>query len=325
MNALPQLNQPSGAARSAPGRRKRRSGSLWRALRQHPQLYLLLLPAALYFLVFHYIPMYGVTIAFKAYRFGDGLFGGKWIGWSNFELFWSRPVFWDILTNTLTISISELVLFFPLPILLALMLNETKQGPFRKFVQTVTYAPHFISVVVVVGMMNLFLSPTTGAVNNLLDLFGYDRVHFLLDPDSFLPTYLISIIWQHTGWNAIIYLAALAAVNPELHEAATIDGASRLQRIRYINLPALMPTIVILLLLNCGSILSVGFERVFLMQNQVNLGVSEVIQTYVYKVGVLGGEFSYTAAIGLFNSVVNFVLLVLLNLTARRISQTSLW
>ncbi len=303
----------------------RRRSVLVKALRKHPQLYLLLLPAALYFVLFHYVPLYGITLAFKDYRIGDGLLGGGWVGWENFQLFLTRPVFMQILTNTLLISACEIVVTFPLPILLALMLNEVGNARFRKAVQTITYAPHFISIVVVVGMVNLFLSPTSGAVNNAMAALGMERVNFLLDPDNFLPVYLLSIVWQHTGWNAIIYLAALAGVNPELHEAATIDGAGKLQRIRFINVPAILPTIVILLLLNCGHILNVGFERIFLMQNQVNLGVSEVIQTYVYKSGILNGEFSYTAAIGLFNSVVNFILLVLLNSAAKRVSQTGLW
>jgi putative aldouronate transport system permease protein len=311
--------------RSNPGTSIRRKPSFGRALRQHPQLYLLLLPATLYFLIFHYVPMYGVIIAFQDYRIGEGLFGGRWVGLENFRIFLSKPTFQEVLINTLRISITELLISFPLPIVLALMINEVKHTSFKKIVQTVTYAPHFISVVVVVGMINLFLSPTSGAVNNILAGLGFERIHFLMNPDNFLPTYLVSILWQHTGWNAIIYLAALAGVNPELHEAATIDGATRVQRIQFINIPAILPTCIILLLLNCGHVLNVGFERILLMQNQVNLGVSEVIQTYMYKTGILNGEFSFTAAVGLFNSVVNFILLVLLNLAAKRISRTSLW
>ncbi|MDF2838085.1 MAG: sugar transporter permease, partial [Paenibacillus sp.] len=232
---------------------------------------------------------------------------------------------WRLLRNTLGISLYELAVGFPVPILLALMINEIRGSRFRRFVQTVTYAPHFLSTVVLVGMIVLFLSPTTGIVNQAIQSFGGEPVYFMTEPEWFKSIYVLSGVWQQMGWSSIIYLAALTGIDPHLHEAARVDGASRLRRIWHINLPGIMPTIMILLILHVGSVMSVGFEKAFLMQNSLNLEGSDVISTYVYRSGILGSQYSFAAAVGLFNSVVNFVLLILVNRIARKLNQTSLW
>ncbi|UUZ85259.1 ABC transporter permease subunit [Paenibacillus sp. P26] len=303
---------------------RKKKTALYKIL-QNYELYLFLLPTILYFLVFHYIPMYGVQIAFKNFIAVKGFTGSPWVGFEHFERFFESYQFVTVLRNTLGISLYELAVAFPAPILLALLLNQVTSERFKKIVQTVTYAPHFISVVVVVGMLYLFLSPKHGLVNQILPALGVQPVFFMASPDWFKTIFVFSGIWQNLGWSAIIYLAALSGVNPDLHEAAVVDGATKLQRIRHIDLPAILPTIVILLILNVGSLMSVGFEKVYLMQNQLNIDASEIIQTYVYKAGLLNAQFSYSAAIGLFNSVVNFILLVAVNQMARRTKQASLW
>ncbi|WP_372516754.1 ABC transporter permease [Paenibacillus silviterrae] len=298
--------------------------SLFKVLRNY-ELYLLLFPTLLYFIIFHYIPIYGVQIAFKKFIASKGISGSPWVGFEHFERFFRSDQFLIVLKNTLGISLYELLVSFPVPIVLALMLNQLASEKFKKFVQTVTYAPHFISVVVVVGMLKLFLSPSTGLVNQIIALFGGESIFFLASVDWFKTLFIFSGVWQNAGWATIIYLAALAGVNPDLHEAAVMDGANKLQRVRHIDLPSIMPTIIILLILNIGHFMSVGYEKVYLMQNPLNLNASEVIQTYVYKTGLLNAQFSYSAAIGLFNSVVNFILLITVNQIAKRMKQTSLW
>jgi putative aldouronate transport system permease protein len=277
------------------------------------QLYVMILPAFLFFLIFHYGPMYGVQIAFKDYMPSLGIWGSPWVGFDHFERFFDSYYFWELLRNTIGISAYSLIASFPLPIILALALNEIKAGPFKKTVQTVTYAPHFISVVVLVGMIIAFLSPTTGIVNIALEAMGFDSHPFMEDPRWFKTLYVFSGIWQSTGWNSVIYMAALSGVDPQLHEAATIDGASRLQRLWHINLPVLVPTIVILLIMNFGSIMSVGHEKVLLMQNPLNMPSSNIISTFTYQQGLLNAQYSYAAAIGLFNSVINAILLLTVN------------
>ncbi|WP_238392672.1 ABC transporter permease [Paenibacillus antri] len=289
------------------------------------ELYLFLLPTLLYFIVFHYIPMYGVQIAFKRFIAAEGIAGSPWAGLEHFERFFQSFQFWTLLRNTLGLSLYELLIAFPAPIALALLINQLASERFKKFVQTVTYAPHFISVVVIVGMLNLFLSPRNGLVNQIIGMFGGTSVFFMADPDWFKTIFVFSGVWQNAGWSTIIYLAALTAVNPELHEAAVVDGASKWQRVRHIDLPGIAPTVVILLILTVGSFMTVGYEKVYLMQNQLNIDSSEIIQTYVYKVGLLDAQYSYSAAIGLFNSAINFALLVAVNGWARRMKQASLW
>lgn len=289
------------------------------------QLYVLILPAFLYFLIFHYGPMYGVQIAFKDYIPGLGIWGSPWVGLKHFTRFFNSYYFGTLLKNTIGISVYALVVGFPLPIILALGLNEVKDGPFKKTIQTVTYAPHFISVVVIVGMIIAFLSPQTGIINHAIKGLGYKPIAFMENPKWFKTIYVLSDVWQSTGWSSVIYMAALSGVDPQLHEAATIDGASRWQRLLYVNLPALVPTMVILLIMNFGGIMSLGHEKVLLMQNPLNMPSSNIISTFTYQQGLLDAHYSYAAAIGLFNSIINAVLLLGVNKVSRKLSDVSLW
>ena len=294
-------------------------------LKRYWQLYIFLLPALIYFLIFHYGPMYGVQIAFKKYMPSLGITGSPWVGFEHFKKFFDSYYFGDLIKNTLGISIYELILGFPMPIILALVFNELKNGFFKKFAQTVTYAPHFISTVVIVGMLVSFLSPSTGIINHIIAAFGGNRHAFLEDPKWFKTIYVLSGIWQNTGWNTIIYMSALAGVNPELHEAAAIDGASRFQRLLYINLPALVPTMIILLIMNFGSIMSMGYEKILLMQNPLNMAASNVISTFTYQQGLIDANYSYAAAVGLFNAAINAILLLSVNKITRKVTDIGLW
>ncbi|NOU88349.1 ABC transporter permease subunit [Paenibacillus sp. LMG 31460] len=297
----------------------------WKRIRKQYQLYLFLLPTLLYFLVFHYAPMYGLVIAFKNFVAVKGIMGSPWAGFTHFERFFNSFQFTTVLYNTLIINVYELFAAFPIPIVLALLLNQVTHSRFKRLVQTVTYAPHFISVVVIVGMLYLFLSPRSGLINQLIQWLGAEPIYFMASAEWFKSIFVFSGIWQSAGWSMIIYLAALTAVNPDLHEAAVVDGANKVQRIWHIDLPSILPTIMILLILNIGSFMAVGFEKIYLMQNPLNLESSEVIQTYVYKTGLLSSQYSYSTAVGLFNSLINFVLLISFNQLAKSMKQTSLW
>ena len=294
-------------------------------MRERWQLYVLLLPALLYIALFAYKPMYGVLIAFQRYSLMGGVLGSRWIGVNNFVRLFSSYWFPIILRNTITISLLSIVLGFPFPIILALFINEMKHPRIKRVFQTVSYAPYFISTVVMCGMLLLFLNPDYGIVNMLLGLLGLDTVSFMTKPDLFKWVYVLSGVWQGAGWGAIIYLAALAGVDLSLTEAATIDGATRIQKILNINLPAIMPTIIILFILRCGSLLSVGYEKVYLLQNSFNLSSSEVISTYVYKIGLINHDFGFSTATGLFNSLVNSAILISVNAISRKVGETRLW
>ena len=299
--------------------------SKWRQAFQSWQLYVFILPAFLYFLIFHYVPMYGVQIAFKDFTPAEGIWGSAWVGFEHFKAFFESYYFWDLMKNTMGISLYSLIVGFPLPILLALSLNEAKDGLFKRGVQTITYAPHFISVVVMAGIIITFLSPSTGIINEFLGVFGIEPIAFMEDPKWFKTVFVFSGVWQSAGWGTIIYLAALAGVDPQQHEAAIVDGATRLERIWHINIPAIFPTMVILLILNTGSLLAVGFEKVLLLQNPLNMESSEIISTFVYRAGLLDGEYSFSTAVGLFNAVINAILLIVVNFIARKTNETSLW
>ncbi|MEY2191889.1 ABC transporter permease [Neobacillus sp. BF23-41] len=288
------------------------------------QLYLFLLPALVYFIVFHYVPMYGILIAFKDFVATKGIMGSPWVGFKHFERFFDSYQFWSLIKNTLGLSVIQLIVGFPLPIFLALMMNQIRSDKYKRFVQTVVYAPHFISVVVLAGMIYVFFS-NNGLINNLILIFGGDPISFMAKPDWFKPLYIASGVWQETGWAAIIYLAALAGVSPELHEAAVMDGANKWQRIFHVDIPAIMPTAVILLILNVGNIMNIGFEKAYLLQTPMNQPAAEIIPTYVYKMGLQQAQYSFAAAVGLFNSVINLVLLVLVNKFAKKLSGTGLW
>ncbi|WP_136314086.1 MULTISPECIES: ABC transporter permease [Actinomyces] len=303
-----------------------RSGhGLARHLKRYWQLWAMVLPATAFVLVFAYVPMYGIQLAFREFDFTAGLTGGRFVGLKYFQQFFDSPMFATLMRNTVLISITTLVLGFIAPIILALLINQLVRSRIKRWVQTITYLPHFISVVVIVGMLQVFLSPSDGLLTRLLASIGISGTNFLGDTGSFVPVYVLSDIWQHAGWNSIIYLAALAGVNTQLYEAARIDGANRWQLIRHVDIPALVPTMIILLILNMGNVLNTGFEKVFLMQNTLNLPISEVISTYTYKIGILSSQFSYSTAIGLFNTLINFTFLVLANRIAKRVSDTSLW
>lgn len=303
----------------------RHSSSTIKLIKRNYVLYFFLFPAFLYVIIFDYVPLYGIQIAFKNFKPALGIWGSQWVGFKHFINFFNSYQFWTILKNTLSISIYYLVASFPMPIILALVLNYTKSYRLKKFAQTVTYAPHFISTVVLVSMLNLFLSPNSGIINTLIKALGGEAVYFMGEKNFFIHIYVWSGIWQNTGWNSIIYMAALASVNHELHEAAFIDGANKIRRIWHIDLPALMPTAVILLILRAGSIMNVGFEKVILMQNDLILSVSEVISTYVYRLGLLNARYDYTTAIGLFNNIINVIILIIVNQVARKVNETSLW
>lgn len=292
------------------------------------QLYLFLLIPLVHLIVFHYVPMAGVQIAFRKFTYNGGIWNSPWVGLANFEKFFKSYQFKRVLPNTLRLSIYSLVAGFPFPIILALCLNAMNNLRYKKFIQTVTYIPHFISTVVLVGMIFRVFNPRIGIYGMAVHWLTGEYPRDILGSAGIFPhLYVWSGIWQNMGWGTIIYIAALSSVDMELHEAAQIDGASRLQRVRYIDFPSILPTAVILLIMDAGRVMSVGFEKVYLMQNNLNLSRSEVISTYVYKVGVGsgGGDFSYATAIGLFNSVVNMTVLVLVNTISRKISETSLW
>lgn len=298
-----------------------------KSFRRHWQLYLIMLPALLYFFVFKYIPMASAVIAFKEYNVIQGVWGSPWVGFKYFDMFFKNPVFWTLIKNTLVLSIYSLIVGFPIPIILAVCLNEIKDGFFRRFTQLVTYAPYFISTVIIVSMIMLVLSPRLGAVNLGLQALGQQPINFLAMPDLFPAIFAWSGVWQFSGYAAVIYLAALSGIDPQLHDAAKVDGASRLQKIRHVDLPGIMPVILVILILNVGNLLSVSFEKVFLLQNPLNLATSEVISTYVYKIGLLNANFSFATAVGLFNSVIAMILLVLVNTLVKRVSSsgTGLW
>ncbi|MCK0471997.1 sugar ABC transporter permease [Halalkalibacter sp. APA_J-10(15)] len=289
------------------------------------QLWLLLLPAVLCVIIFNYVPMYGIQLAFREYDFAAGLTGGEFVGFKYFQQFIDSHLFTDLIRNTIVISLTTILVGFPAPIILALLINQIRFKRTKKLLQTTVYLPHFISIVVIVGMINVLLSPNSGVVGHFMSAIGLGHINLLASTQTFVPVYVLSDVWQHVGWNSIIYLAALASVDPQLYDSAKMDGASRWQIIRNVELPAIVPTIIILLILNMGTIISTGFEKIYLMQNPLNLPVSEVIETYVYKVGIMSSQFSYAAAIGLFNTVINFSLLVLMNYIANRTSKISLW
>ncbi|NMB95620.1 MAG: sugar ABC transporter permease [Clostridiaceae bacterium] len=289
------------------------------------QLYLLVLPTVLYYIIFKYIPMYGIQIAFRDYIATRGFTGSPFVGFEHFERFFRSPDFWLLIRNTIGLSLYQLIAGFPLPILVALLLNHLNSEKFKKFTQTVIYAPHFISTVVLVGMLHVFLSPRSGLINLIITTLGGESIFFMAKPEWFKTLYVSSGIWQNTGWGTIVYLAALSSVSPELHESAVVDGANKWRRIWYIDIPGLMPTAVILLILNMGSLMNIGFEKAYLMQSALNRSSSEIISTYVYKIGLLGAQYSFSSAVGLFDSVINLIILLTVNRVAKKATEVSLW
>lgn len=284
----------------------------------------MLLPGLVYIIIFNYVPMYGVTIAFKDFYASKGIWGSPWVGTEHFRRVFRSPDFLTILWNTLSLSIYQLAFTFPLPILLALLINSNHSKKFGKFVQNVTYAPYLVSVVVLVGMMMIMLAPR-GVFNTIFAWFGGEPQLFMGEEKYFRHIFVLSAVWQTTGWNSIIYLATLSGVNTELYEAARMDGASKLQRILHIDVPHIVPTIAVILTLNAGAVMSLGFEKAYLMQNDLNIGASEILSTYVYKKGLLDIDYGYSAAVGLFNNVINLIILLLVNRAAKKITKSSLF
>jgi len=288
-------------------------------------IYSMILPGIAYFIIFQYIPLFGSVIAFQKYNIFSGIWGSEWVGFDNFRIMLEHPNFYRIIRNTLVIAFYKLVLGFPAPILLALLLNEVRQRYFKRFIQTFLYLPHFLSWVIVGGIVINILSPTTGMVNEVIKLFGEKPIFFMQMPEYFRSIVVVSDIWRSVGWGTIIYLAALAGVNMELYESAEVDGASRLRQTISITLPAIMPTIIVLLLINIGDFLNLGAEQLLVLQNPLVLEVGDIIDTYVYRVGLLGGQFSQTAAVGMFKSVIGFILIIGANRLAKLTTGNSIY
>ena len=317
----------SAAARSRATRL--RESSLFRRFYRDRYYLALLLPGIAYFVIFQYIPIYGLQVAFKDFSFRGGILGSPWadqFGMANFIRFFSVYNVGRLIANTFLLNLYSLIFAFPVPIVLAIMLHESPSAPFRRSIQTVTYLPNFISIVAIIGIMRMMLSPGSGSVNRLLGLVGIEPIYFMIEPGWFRPLYVISGIWQTAGFGAIVYLAALASINPELYEAAIIDGTGRTQRIWHVSIPGILPVVAILFIFNTGNLLSSGFEKALLMQHGTNLEVSDVIGTFIYRVGLTTvGNYDLATAVGLFNTVINFALLVTANAVVRRIAGTGLW
>lgn len=297
---------------------------LARNIKEHPYLYLMFLPVLVYYIIFHYWPMYGIIIAFKDFKPMKGIFGSEWMGLYQFKEFLTSPYLWRLLRNTLTINLASLVFAFPLPILFALILNECKSVKFRKVVQTVTYMPHFVSSVVVCSLMLIFCR-SNGIVTTILKVFGVQQTNLFSVPRYFKTLYICMNIWQELGWDSIIFFAALTSIDASLYEAARVDGANRWQQMWHVTLPGILPTIVILLIMRIGSLMSLGWDRIYLLYNEMIYETADVISTYVYRMGLTRMQYSYATAVGLLNSVVNIILLVSANLVSAKVTESSLW
>ncbi|MGB8454065.1 MAG: ABC transporter permease subunit [Anaerocolumna sp.] len=298
---------------------------LYADMKRNYILYLMILPVVAYYIIFAYVPMYGVQLAFKDYIARKGIWGSPFVGLEHFKRFFDNYNFALLIKNTIGISLYSLLVGFPIPIIFSLMLNYLKYEKLKKTVQMVSYAPYFISTVVMCGMLIIFLQSDTGIFNTLGGMFGLDSVDFLSRPKLFKSIYVWSGVWQGLGWSSIIYISALSGVDYQLHEAAIVDGATKLQRIWHVDLPSIKPTIVMLLILNMGQIMNVGFDKVFLLQNSLNFKASDVISTYVYRVGLINNDYGYSTAVGLFNSVINLFLVVSANKIAKKLTSESLW
>ena len=298
---------------------------LGKNIRKNIGLYIMLAIPLAWYIIFKYIPMYGLQIAFRRFNPTLGITKSPWVGITYFKQFFESYYFKDILWNTVSLSLFTMVIGFPMPIILALLINEIKNTKFKKAIQNITYMPNFLSIVVIVSMLTLFSNRDYGLFNKITGLFGAAPVDFMSKPNYFQPLYVFSNVWQYMGFNAIIYIAALSSVDQELYEAASIDGATRMQKIIHISIPCIMSTIIVLFIMRIGNLMSVGFEKVYLMQNSVTLSASEVISTFIYKNGIQKGQFSYSTAVGMFNSVINFILLISANFISKKSTKTVLW
>lgn len=299
--------------------------NLWRRMCEHKVLYWMVLPCLIWLLIFCYIPMYGIVIAFKDYRYNLGMFGGEWVGLTHFKEFLGAPEFWITMKNTVSISLLKLLFGFPAPILLALLLNELKGGPFKKGVQTMSYLPNFVSWVVIVSLLNVMLSPYGGIVNNLMEMLGKEPVFFMGEKEYFYPLIIISDIWKNAGWGSIVYLAALTGIDQEMYEAAIIDGAGRLKCTWYITLPSIKETIGIMFLLALSGILNVGLDQILLFQQPANLQISEILETFILKTGLDRGQISYSTAINVFKSFLTLIIIVGGNRVSKKLTDVGLW
>lgn len=304
---------------------KKQSSELSRRLWRNKWIYVMLLPGILYFIVFKYIPMYGLIISFQDYKPFKGITGSEWVGLEHFQRLFTEPDFLNILSNTLILFVMNILFYFPIPIILALMLNEVKNDFFKKTFQTIVYIPHFMSWVIIVSISFVMLTMDGGIINDIIEYFGFEKINFLLAPEWFRPMYILQVIWREAGWGTIIYLAAIASIDPGLYEAARMDGAGRLRQMWHITLPALRSVIVVLLILKIGDVLELGFEHVYLLLNSMNRNVAEIIDTYVYTAGLKQGQFSYSSAIGLFKSFIGLVLVIIVNRIAKKMGEEGVY
>ncbi|EWH22572.1 ABC transporter permease [Bacillus haynesii] len=304
---------------------KKRKTRFWEKLLQQKYLYLMILPGLIYFLLFKYVPMWGIVIAFQDYQPFLGITGSEWVGFKHFERLFTEPTFFMLLKNTLILFFLNLVVFFPIPIILALLLNEVRVALFKKFVQTLIYIPHFMSWVIVVSLSFVLLTVDGGLINEIIAYFGGEKINFLLNESWFRPMYILQVIWREAGWSTIIYLAAITAVDPQLYEAAKMDGANRLRRMWHVTLPAIRSVIVVLLILKIGDTLELGFEHVYLLLNATNREVAEIFDTYVYTAGLKQGQFSYSTAVGLFKAAVGLILVVFANRMAKKFGEEGIY
>lgn len=299
--------------------------SIWNYILRKRYLYLMLIPAIIYFIIFNYAPMYGILIAFKDFSFKKGIWGSDWIGLENFRYMFQLDNFYTVFKNSILLSLLRILFTFPIPILLALLLNDIKSSKYQKVMQTLFYLPHFVSWVVIGGILINFLSPVSGIINILIQSMGGEPIFFLAENKYFKPIVILTSIWKDSGWGTIIYLAAITGISSDLYEAAKIDGANKLKCLRYITLPSIKSTVVIMLILRLGSIMNNGFEQIFILQNSKNLGVSEVFETYTYRLGLLGGRYSFATTVGLFTSVIGIVFLLVSNKIANKMGEEGIW
>lgn len=311
------------AADAAP--KPRTNTSLGYKIKRDRYLLLLVLPCILYYIIFKYVPIFGIAIAFKDYNMYRGVFASEWVGLKYFRMFFESPDFWPILRNTFLLGFYKLVFGFPAPIVLALLINEVRNSLFKRFVQTISYLPHFISNVVVAGVVVMFLSPSSGMVNRLLEMVGLDKINFMVEASWFRTIYVSTDIWQHVGWGTIIFLAALTAIDPQLYEASRIDGANRWKQTLHITLPGIAPAIVILLILDIGKIIEIGFEKVYLLSSPVTYETADIISTYVYRTGMANGNYSYATAIDVFTGIISFIFIIGANQISKKVSEHSIW
>ena len=304
---------------------KSRAARLWRRIWAAKYLYLMFLPVFLYYVIFRYAPMLGLSIAFKEYNAFLGFDRSPWVGFKFFRQFFNSIYLWRLVRNTLLINLYDLVFNFPAAIILALLLNEVQNRRFKKVTQTITYLPYFVSSVVIASMVVQFLSPSSGIVNNLIAALGGERQYFMTQPEAFRGIYTLMNLWKNIGWNSIIFLAAISGINGELYEACMVDGGGYIRRMWHITLPGIAGTIVVLIIMRLGHVMDAGYETILLLQNNANLETSDVIGTYVYRRGLKGGEYSYATAVGMFQSVIGFAMVIFANWLSRRYSETSLW